>query len=80
MCTLGFFKIYNVRARVDNTLTAEIAYWTGPTLAKVLSTATVVVGRDVRESSPGLLIRFSKGICNKGANIIDIGLRGTEEV
>ncbi len=80
MSTLDCFKTYDVRGRVDDTLTADIAYRTGRALAEVLSTATVVIGRDVRESSPVFLMSLAEGIRDTGAKVIDIGLCGTEEV
>ncbi|MEM7398943.1 MAG: phosphomannomutase/phosphoglucomutase [Pseudomonadota bacterium] len=80
MSTLDCFKTYDVRGRVDDTLTAEIAYRTGRALAEVLSVATVVIGRDVRESSPVFLMSLAEGIRDTGAKVIDIGLCGTEEV
>ena len=42
--------------------------------------ATVVVGRDMRLSSAGLADALIEGLTEGGADVLDIGLCGTEEV
>jgi phosphomannomutase len=40
----------------------------------------VAVGRDVRESSEALATALIEGLCAQGADVLDIGLCGTEQV
>jgi phosphomannomutase len=40
----------------------------------------IVVGRDMRPSSPGLVAAFAEGACAQGADVIDIGLASTDEL
>ena len=40
----------------------------------------VIVGRDMRESSPSLYKAFVKGVTESGADVIDIGLVDTPAV
>ncbi|MEM1078157.1 MAG: phosphomannomutase [Pseudomonadota bacterium] len=80
MPTLTCFKAYDVRGRVGDNLDADIAYRIGRALAETLAARSVVVGRDIRESSPVLLAALVEGLRDAGADVKDIGLCGTEEV
>ncbi|WP_424973543.1 phosphomannomutase [Dinoroseobacter sp. S124A] len=80
MSTLTCFKAYDVRGRVGDNLDADIAYRIGRALAQTLSARSVVVGRDIRESSPVLLAALVEGLRDAGADVLDIALCGTEEV
>ena len=40
----------------------------------------VIVGRDARETSPEFAEAVSQGIMDAGADVLDIGLSGTEEM
>jgi phosphomannomutase len=46
----------------------------------LLNPGTVVVGQDVRPTSPGLARALMRGLTEGGAEVLDIGLCGTEEV
>lgn len=78
------FKAYDIRGLVDGEITPSFAHGLGRAFAsllqKELSLArplTVVVGRDMRESSPTLQMEVMKGLCLLGVNVIDIGLVST---
>lgn len=75
-----FFKAYDIRARVPDELDDDIAYRIGRAFAAQLDARTVVVGRDMRLSSAGLADALSRGLTEGGADVLDIGLCGTEEV
>lgn len=78
--TLSCFKAYDVRGIVPDTLNEDIAYRIGRAFTEVLGARKVVVGYDVRLSSPGLANALANGLMDAGADVYDIGLCGTEEV
>ena len=75
-----FFKAYDVRARVPDELDAAMARRIGLAFVAELGAKTVVVGRDMRLSSPELADALIDGLTEAGADVLDIGLCGTEEV
>ena len=78
--TLPAFKAYDIRGRVPDELDESLARRIGLALAGQLDPGPVVLGHDVRLSSPGLQAALSDGLRSMGRDIIDIGLCGTEEV
>ncbi|MDD9715259.1 phosphomannomutase/phosphoglucomutase [Dinoroseobacter sp. PD6] len=80
MSKLECFKAYDVRGRIGDTLDTEIAQDVGRAVAEVLGARCVVVGRDIRDSSPALCEALGAGLRAAGADVRDIGLCGTEEV
>jgi phosphomannomutase/phosphoglucomutase len=74
------FKAYDIRGQVPAQLNDDIAYRIGRALVTELSGKSFVVGRDMRLESPPLAIALIRGITEAGADVIDIGLCGTEEV
>lgn len=80
MTTLACFKSYDVRGRLGVDLDAGIARRIGQAFAQVMIPGTVVTGRDCRDSSPELQAALIDGLRDGGADAIDLGLCGTEEV
>ena len=78
--TLPAFKAYDIRGRVPDELDEDLARRIGVALAAQLGEGPVVLGHDVRLSSPGLQAALSAGLRSQGREVIDIGLCGTEEV
>ena len=74
------FKAYDIRGRVPDELNEEIAYRIGRVLVAELDAGAVIVGRDMRLESPVLAGALIRGITEAGADVMDIGLCGTEEV
>lgn len=74
------FKAYDIRGRVPEELNEGIAERIGAALSDQLDPGPVVLGRDVRLSSPFLQEALGTGLRNAGRDVIDIGLCGTEEV
>ncbi|WP_282367493.1 phosphomannomutase [Pseudomonas sp. PS02290] len=74
------FKAYDIRGQVPNDLDDDIAYRIGRSMVVELGAKNIVVGRDMRLESPALAQALIKGIQEAGADVIDIGLCGTEEV
>ena len=80
MPELNCFKAYDIRGRLPDELNEEIAYRIGRAYAEFLAPERVIVGRDVRLSSEALCGALSRGLTEGGADVLDIGLCGTEEV
>ncbi|KPJ98884.1 MAG: phosphomannomutase [Desulfobacterales bacterium SG8_35] len=77
---LSCFKAYDVRGRVPDELDEDLAFKVGQAFVAFLKARQVVVGYDIRLSSPALSAALSRGIQSCGADVLDIGLCGTEEV
>ncbi len=77
---LTCFKAYDIRGKLGSELNEEIVYRIGRACAKFLQLKTVVVGGDVRLTSEPLKIALSNGLRDEGADVIDIGMCGTEEI
>ena len=74
------FKAYDIRGRIPDQLNEEVAYRIGRAYSSLLKPQTVVVGQDVRPTSPVLASALMDGLTKGGADVLDIGLCGTEEV
>ena len=77
---LKCFKAYDVRGKLGGELNEEIAYRIGRAIAQSLKAKTVVLGFDARATSPSLAEAVASGVCYSGADVLDIGLAGTEEI
>ena len=77
---ISCFKAYDVRGRMPDQLNEEVANRIGRAYADVVKPGTVVVGRDIRLSSESLTDALAEGLMAGGADVMDIGLCGTEEV
>lgn len=80
MTSRSCFKAYDIRGKVPEDLNEDIAYKLGKAFVEELSAKSVVVGYDIRLESIPLAKALKKGIVEAGADVIDIGLCGTEEV
>ncbi len=77
---LSAFKTYDIRGRVGETLDEGLAYRLGRAFTQVMAPGKVVLGRDIRGSSEVLQDALARGLMDEGAEVLDIGLCGTEEV
>jgi phosphomannomutase len=80
MSELTCFKAYDIRGQLGTELNEEIAYRIGRAFAEFLKPKNVVLGGDVRLTSEALKHALANGIRDTGADVIDIGMVGTEEV
>lgn len=80
MNQLTCFKAYDIRGKLESELTPEVAYRIGRAFGQYLRAKSVVVGGDVRLSSEPLKLALADGLMDAGADVIDIGLCGTEEI
>ncbi|WP_028653331.1 phosphomannomutase/phosphoglucomutase [Nocardioides halotolerans] len=72
------FKAYDVRGLVPEQVDEPLARATGRAHAQVTGADTVVVGHDMRPSSPGLARAFADGAAEAGADVVMIGLASTD--
>lgn len=77
---LTCFKAYDIRGKLGAELNEEIAYRIGRAYAEHLKPRKVVVGADVRLTSEALKLAVANGLMDGGADVVDIGMTGTEEV
>ncbi|MGH3411992.1 MAG: phosphomannomutase/phosphoglucomutase [Marmoricola sp.] len=76
------FKAYDVRGVVPDQLDAELARAVGNAFVALTDAAhgSVVVGHDMRSSSPELADAFADGATRAGADVVRIGLCSTDEL
>jgi len=74
------FKAYDVRGRVPEQLNEDVAYRIGYAFATFLKAKRVLVGHDIRLSSPALTQALMHVITDAGTDVLFIGQCGTEEV
>ncbi|MEJ2056415.1 MAG: phosphomannomutase, partial [Desulfofustis sp.] len=73
------FKAYDIRGKVHQ-LDAAMAGQIGRCFGAVFDPGVVVVGHDIRLSSPELIEALAAGLNLVGVNVLHLGLCGTEEV
>ena len=79
-------RAYDIRGEVGSTLSAEDAYAIGRSFGQEIASRLrqktekkplIAVGRDGRISSPELAAALMDGLCDAGADVIDIGVGAT---
>ncbi|NGY04532.1 phosphomannomutase [Solimonas terrae] len=78
--SLKCFKAYDIRGRVPDELNENISFRLGLAFAERFQPRTVALGRDIRHSSSTLLNALAHGLSQRGVDVLDLGLCGTEEV
>ena len=76
----AIFKAYDVRGTVPDQLDEDLARATGRAYVEVVGADRVVVGHDMRPSSPGLAGAFADGAASAGADVTMIGLASTDQL
>ncbi len=74
-------KAYDVRGIVGDGLTEDVVEALGAGFVDEVGAAggRIVVGHDMRDSSPGFAAAFSRGASRRGADVVAIGLCSTDE-
>ena len=80
MSDLTCFKAYDVRGEIGVNIDEDIAYRIGRAVAQHFSAKSVVIGFDAREASPAFAAAACKGARDAGADVLKIGMAGTEEM
>jgi phosphomannomutase len=74
-------KAYDVRGLVGEQITDEFVYAVGAAFVEALDlrdTGSVVIGHDMRDSSPGFSQAFARGVTDHGVDVVMIGLCSTD--
>src|SRR3954451_22338142 len=74
------FKAYDVRGIYPSELDEEGAYAIGRAYVQQFEPKRMAVGRDMRLSSPQMAAAVIAGASDEGAEVLDLGLVGTEMV
>jgi phosphomannomutase len=82
----SIFKAYDVRGLYPEQMDEDVAYRVGRAFARVIaedagkqtSELRLGLGHDMRLSAPELSARYSDGMRDEGADVLDVGMVGTE--
>ena len=74
------FKAYDVRGIYPTELDEDGAYAIGHAYVEEFEPRSIAVGRDMRLSSPSMAGAVMRGAADAGADVVDLGLVGTEMV
>ncbi len=80
MTELSCFKAYDIRGEIGVNIDENIAYRIGRAVVQHFGAKSVVIGFDARETSPAFAAASSKGVRDAGADALNIGMAGTEEM
>jgi phosphomannomutase len=82
----SIFKAYDVRGTYPDQMDEQLAYRIGRAFPRVLadlqggspSEQRIALGRDMRLSAPSMAEAYARGIVDEGADVLDVGMVGTE--
>ncbi|MGW0523419.1 phosphomannomutase/phosphoglucomutase [Crossiella sp. NPDC003009] len=74
----GIVKAYDVRGLVGEQLDTDVVRDLGAAFARLVGGPAVVIGHDMRESSPGFAGAFAEGVTAQGVDAVSIGLASTD--
>lgn len=77
---LECFKAYDVRGQVPGQLNKELARFIGRAYARFLRPRRVVIGHDIRLTSPEITDALCQGMSESGVQVTHIGQVGSEEI
>ncbi|WP_028850044.1 phosphomannomutase/phosphoglucomutase [Thermocrispum municipale] len=79
----GIVKAYDIRGVVGEQLTEELVREFGAAFARLMRSEgaqSVVIGHDMRDSSPRLADAFADGVVAQGVDVVSIGLASTDQL
>ena len=76
----GIFKAYDIRGLYPEQIDADACRCIGRAFAEFTGASEILVGRDMRESSPALAAAFVDGVTSTGTDAVDLGLASTDLV
>jgi phosphomannomutase len=71
-------KAYDIRGVAPDQLDPPAAHAAGAAFAAIAEASTIIVGRDMRTTSPALAAAFADGVLSRGVDVLDIGLASTD--
>jgi phosphomannomutase len=74
----GVFKAYDIRGVVGEQLDTDLVRDIGAAFARQVTENAIVIGHDMRASSPGLASAFAEGATREGVDVVMIGLASTD--
>jgi phosphomannomutase len=74
----GVFKAYDIRGVVGEQLDTDLVRDIGAAFARRVTENAIVIGHDMRASSPGLAAAFAEGANREGVDVVMIGLASTD--
>ena len=77
---LTCFKAYDIRGEIGVNIDEGIAYRIGRAVGQHFHAKSIVIGFDARETSPTFAAAVAKGVLDSGADVLNIGMAGTEEM
>ncbi|MBF6337134.1 phosphomannomutase/phosphoglucomutase [Nocardia abscessus] len=76
-------KAYDVRGVVGDQIDAEFVRDVGASFARLMraeNATRIVIGHDMRDSSPALSAAFADGVLGQGLDVVHIGLASTDQL
>lgn len=80
MNNISCFTAYDIRGEIGVNIDEKIVYRIGRSIAQHFKAKSVVIGFDARETSFDYAHAASMGVIDAGADVLNIGLAGTEEM
>jgi phosphomannomutase len=77
---LTCFKAYDIRGEIGVNIDEGIVYCIGRAVAQHFGAKSVVIGFDARATSRAFAAAAARGVIDAGADVLDIGMAGTEEM
>ncbi|MCP3800512.1 phosphomannomutase/phosphoglucomutase [Allokutzneria sp. A3M-2-11 16] len=74
----GIVKAYDIRGVVGEQIDTDVVRDLGAAFARFVGGPAVVIGYDMRDSSPSLSAAFAEGVTGQGVDVVDIGLASTD--
>lgn len=76
-------KAYDIRGLVGEEIDEDFVREVGEAFARLVGSegaSTVLIGHDMRDSSPGLSHAFADGVTSQGLDVVGIGLASTDQL
>lgn len=77
---MEIFRAYDIRGEYPKDINDEICYKIARLLVRTFNAKNAVIGRDVSLASPKIYKALVRGVLDQGADVIDIGIAGTDVV
>src|SRR4030042_2287233 len=77
---MEIFRAYDIRGEYPEDINDEICYKIARILVRTFNAKNVVIGHDISLATPKIYKALSRGVLEQGADVIDIGIAGTDVV